>query len=154
VAAKHWFILQNNNNYRRFSTQTAILDQPFMDRSEDQSESSGVVLAAPEPDYSIQEFFPLMVQFWEKNLPRLFKDPLDLRVAAAIVNLFRDTNGIDVLFDATEHNTGLKGRNKINKYMRGSIGCSVDDIRRVADRMKDVQRLIYKEYLETGTVAL
>lgn len=137
IIAKHWFILENNNNYRRFKKHTAISEQP-----------GDVGEFVIEPDHQrketeTREFIKLMVEYWDKNVGGLFNKERDLQIANAVIEIFRNADRIDVF-----------NKKALYLYIREIAGCQTQHITKVINRMKETQQSIFEEYLSKGTITL
>jgi hypothetical protein len=137
IIAKHWFILENNNNYRRFKKHTSISEQPG---------DVGEFVVEPEhhkKENETKEFIKLMVTYWDKHVGGLFNKPSDLKIANAIIELFRNSDRIDVF-----------NKKALYLYIREICGCETQSITKIASKFKETQRAIYEEYLATGTIVI
>ena len=80
IVAKNFLILHNNTNYKNFKKQVNIEDQPL--------ELKELIVEPKlfQDNNENKEFIKLMVQFWEKNIPILFKKEKDREIANAIID--------------------------------------------------------------------
>jgi len=137
IVAKHWFILENNNNYRRFKKHTTISEQPG---------EIGEFLVEPEHqkrENETREFIKLMVKFWDKNVGKYFNKERDLQIANGVIEIFRNAERIDVF-----------NKKALYLYIREIADCQTQHITKVINRMKDAQALILEEYLTTGSIKM
>jgi len=137
IVAKHWFILDNNTTYRRFKKHVEICEQVG---------ESGEFVIEPEHqrrDSETKEFIKLMVEYWDKNVGKYFTKERDLRIANAVVEIFRNADRIDVF-----------NKKALYLYIREIADCQTQHITKVINRMMGPQSLIRKEYLESGSIAL
>ena len=89
IVAKNYLIFHNNNNYKRFNQHVDISETP--------SESSVCLQTedAHHKDVETQEFMNLLVNYWEKNIHKIFTKIKDLNIAYAVIELFRNCERIE-----------------------------------------------------------
>lgn len=132
IIAKNHLILKNNGNYKRWK-RTSILSEmpetwnPVNDHYEVQE---GV---------EFEEFKTIMLQYWDKNLTRVFSKKRDIQIADAILELFRRSKYIENF-------------NKKHLYImiREMTNCKTHYITKVVNVMKVHQKKMLNDYLETG----
>ena len=135
IVAKNWFILDNNNNYRRFKKHIEICEHPS---------DSGEFVIEPEHqkrDTEVKEFIGLMVDFWDNNVNKYFTKPRDLEIANAVIEIFRNSGRIDVF-----------NKKALYLYIRDIAGCQTQHITKVINRMKAAQKEIADQYFSRGTI--
>lgn len=135
IVAKHWFILDNNNTYRRFKRHVEICEHPG---------DSGEFVIEPEStrkDNETREFIKLMVDFWDTNVTKYFNKDRDIKIANAVVEIFRNSDRIDVF-----------NKKALYLYIREIADCQTQHITKVINRMKYAQKNISNEYQDHGTV--
>lgn len=135
IIAKHYLILLNNTNYKKFNQNVEI--------SEDRDENT-VQLQQNDKYYVQQEmndFIRLIVEFWEKNVDKIFTKQRDLNIANAVVNLFRNSDRIDAY-----------NKKALYLYIREMASCKTQQITKVINRMKQYHDTIQRSYLEDGDV--
>lgn len=136
IVAKNWFILDNNNTYRRFKKHVEICESVG---------ESGEFVVEPEhekQESETKEFIKLMVEFWDKNVGKYFTKERDLRIANAVVEIFRNADRIDVF-----------NKKALYLYIREIADCQTQHITKVINRMAGPQSVIKKEYLDRGSIA-
>jgi len=134
IVAKHYLILQNNTNYKRFKQHVDVNEQP-MDRKE---------LISPAPGtrkQELKEFIKLMIQYWDKNLNTFFKKGKDLEIANAVLQLFRNCDRMETF-----------NKKALYLYVREMTDCKTQHITKIVNKMKSVQESIFKEYMNSGTI--
>lgn len=137
IVAKHWFILDNNTTYRRFKKHVEICEQVG---------EAGEFVVEPEhekQESETKEFIKLMVEYWDKNVGKYFTKERDLRIANAVVEIFRNADRIDVF-----------NKKALYLYIREIADCQTQHITKVINKMTGPQNMIKKEYLERGNIAL
>jgi hypothetical protein len=135
IVAKHWFILENNNNYRRFKKHSTIAEQP---------DDTGEFVVEPEyysRSAETREFIKLMIAYWDLNLKKHFSKRRDLEIANAVIEIFRNSDRIDIF-----------NKKALYLYIREIADCQTQHITKVVNKMKDAQKMIFEEYLSSGTV--
>lgn len=136
IVAKNWFILENNNNYKRFKKHTEIIDEP--------GQSPGEFVIQPEherEDRDVREFINLMVEYWDVNLKSLFPKERDYSIASAVVEIFRRCDRIDIF-----------NKKALYLYIREIADCQTQHITKVVNRMLFSYHNIKNEYLDTGKI--
>ena len=89
IIAKHYLILLNNTNYKKFNQNIEI--------SEERDEHT-IQLQHVDKHHvqrELTEFIRLIVEFWENNVDKIFTKQRDLNIANAVVELFRNSDRID-----------------------------------------------------------
>lgn len=135
IIAKHYLILLNNTNYKKFNQNVEI--------SEERDENT-VQLQQEDKYYAQQEltdFIKLIIDFWEKNVNKIFTKQRDLNIANAVVELFRNSERIDAF-----------NKKALYLYIREIASCKTQQITKVINRMKQYHDNIQKSYTEHGTV--
>jgi hypothetical protein len=137
IVAKHWFILDNNTTYRRFKKHVEISEQ---------TGDAGEFVVEPEhekQESETREFIKLMVEYWDKNVGKHFTKDRDLKIANAVVEIFRNADRIDVF-----------NKKALYLYIREIADCQTQHITKVIHKMTAPQTVIKTEYLDRGTVTL
>ena len=135
IVAKNHLILQNNGNYKRYK-KTALLSQmPESWNPEDNFHSD-------QQGDEFNEFKTLMLQYWDKNLTKVFNKKRDIQIADAILELFRRSQFIENF-------------NKKHLYLliREMTDCKTHYITKVVNVMKTHQKRMLNEYLDYGEVS-
>jgi hypothetical protein len=133
IVAKNYLIFHNNGNYRKYNQHVNIADTP--------SESS-VCLQTIDPHYKeveTNEFLKLMVNYWERNIGRIFSKQRDLNIANAVIELFRNCDRIDAF-----------NKKALYLYIREISSCKTQQITKVINKMKSYQKVIAQSYLDKG----
>ena len=135
IVAKNHLILQNNGNYKRYK-KTALLSQmPESWNPEDNFHSD-------QQGDEFNEFKTLMLQYWDKNLTKVFNKKRDIQIADAILELFRRSQYIENF-------------NKKHLYLliREMTDCKTHYITKVVNVMKTHQKKMLNEYLDHGEIS-
>jgi len=134
IVAKNYLILNNNSNYKRYK-KTDLLSQmpetwnPENDFYEEQQGDE------------FSEFKDLMLEYWDKNLTKIFTKKRDIQIADAILELFRRSQYIENF-------------NKKHLYLliREMTDCKTHYITKVVNVMKEHQTRMLNDYLDYGEV--
>ena len=135
IVAKHFLILLNNNNYKKFNQNVEI--------GEDHEEHT-VQLQQVDKHHAQQEmndFMRLMVEYFEKNANKIFPKKKDVNIANAIVELLRNSNRIDIFNKKT-----------LYLYIREISDCKTQNITKILTKMKQHYHNISNCYKNTGLV--
>ena len=134
IVAKNYLIITNNSNYKRYKKTDLLSQMPetwnpennFYD--EQQGDEFG-------------EFKELMLQYWDKNLTKVFVKKRDIQIADAILELFRRSQYIENF-------------NKKHLYLliREMTDCKTHYITKVVNVMKEHQTKMLNDYLDYGEV--
>jgi hypothetical protein len=135
IIAKHYLILLNNTNYKKFNQNVEI--------SEGRDENT-IQLQQDDKYYAQQEmsdFIRLIIEFWEKNIGKIFFKQRDLNIANAVVELFRNSDRIDSF-----------NKKALYLYIREMAMCKTQQITKILNRMKQYHDKIKYTYQNDGTV--
>lgn len=135
IIAKHYFILLNNTNYKKFNQNVEI--------SEDKDEHT-VQLQHVDKHHAAQEmndFIKILVKFWENNVNKIFSKQRDLDIANAVIELFRNSDRIDAY-----------NKKALYLYIREMAMCKTQQITKVINKMKEYYDDIHKSYTDNGHI--
>lgn len=135
ITAKHFFILINNANFKKWKNHDSIDPTPEHPKE--------LVIDTQKKDIQCDmiEFIKLMVNYWEENVQKMFSKKRDLDIANAIIELFRQSDRIDCF-----------NKKALYLYIREIAGCKTQNITKVINRMKASQSAILNDYLEHGSI--
>ena len=136
IVAKNHLILKNNGNYKRFKKTALLSEMPESWNPEDNFYDEQV-----SSEYN--EFKELMLQYWDKNLTKVFTKKRDIQIADAILELFRRSQYIENF-------------NKKHLYLliREMTDCKTHYITKVVNVMKEHQKRMLNDYLDHGYVKM
>lgn len=134
IVAKNHLILNNNSNYKRFKKTALISEMP-----ENWNPENDFYDAEMGDDY--MEFRDLMIDFWDRNLTKIFTKKRDIQIADAVIELFRRSQYIENF-------------NKKHLYLliREMTDCKTHYITKVVNEMKQHQTKMLNDYLENGKI--
>jgi hypothetical protein len=134
IVAKNHLILNNNSNYKRFKKTALISEMP-----ENWNPENDFYDTEMGDDY--MEFRDLMIDFWDRNLTKIFTKKRDIQIADAVIELFRRSQYIENF-------------NKKHLYLliREMTDCKTHYITKVVNEMKQHQIKMLNDYLENGKI--
>lgn len=135
IVAKNYLIFHNNNNYKRYNQHVDISETP--------GEFSVCLQTEDEHHKEVQnkEFMKLLINYWEKNITKIFTKNKDLNIAYAVIELFRNCSRIENFNKKT-----------LYLYIRELSNCKTQQITKVINKMKNYQNVISKNYLDEGRI--
>ena len=134
IVAKNYLILNNNNNYKKMKSHREL---DVLDFKRNLSSESQVI--ADKETY--EEFTSMMLDYWENNLPNIFKRHKDILVADAVLELFRRSKNME--------NFNKKALYVLIREMTGS---NTQHITRVVNVMKKYYKRLFKEFQYSGSI--
>ena len=134
IVAKNYLILHNNNNYKKMKTHDKI-DVMDWDRSI-QTE-----ISQQNTNQEFNEFVQQMLEYWDNNINVIFRRQKDVRVADAVLHIFRIKGNIE-----------LFNKKALYILIREMTQSNTQHITRVINVMKKYQRGIYKEFQVNGFI--
>jgi hypothetical protein len=134
IVAKNYLILNNNSNYKRYKKTDLLSQMPQTWNPEND-------FYHKEQGDEFSEFKDLMLQYWDKNLTKIFTKKRDIQIADAILELFRRSQFIENF-------------NKKHLYLliREMTDCKTHYITKVVNVMKTHQKKMLNDYLDYGEV--
>jgi hypothetical protein len=132
IIAKNHLILKNNGNYKRWKQNALISEMPETWNPENNFYET-------EENDEFKDFKDLMLEYWDKNLTRVFIKKRDIQIADAVLELFRRSEYIENF-------------NKKHLYLliREMTDCKTHYITKVVNVMKEHQKKMLNDYLERG----
>ena len=134
IVAKNYLILHNNNNYKKMKTHDKI-DVMDWDRSI-QNE-----ISQQNTNQEFSEFVQQMLEYWDNNINVIFRRQKDVRVADAVLHIFRIKGNIE-----------LFNKKALYSLIREMTQSNTQHITRVINVMKKYQKGIYKEFQVNGFI--
>ena len=131
VVAKNYLILHNNNNYKKLKShgELTLLD------TENKNKNLGKI--------DMKQFTQEIVNYFEHNLPNIFKKQRDLNIAYSIVELMKKIEDIENF-------------NKKSLYIliREMTDVNTSHITSVVNVLKKHYKKIFNEYYKTGNILI
>ena len=134
IVAKNYLILNNNNNYKKMKSHREL---DILDFKRNLSSEAQVV----SDKETYEEFTDMMLDYWENNLPNIFKRHKDILVADAVLELFRRSQNME--------NFNKKALYVLIREMTGS---NTQHITRVVNVMKKYYKRLFKEFQFSGSI--
>jgi len=134
IDAKNYIILNNNNNYKKMKSHREL---DILDFKRNLSSESQVI----DDKETYEVFTEMMLDYWENNLPNVFKRQKDILVADAVLELFRRSQNME--------NFNKKALYVLIREMTGS---NTQHITRVVNVMKRYYKRMFKEFQSTGSI--
>ncbi len=138
VIAKNHLILNNNNAYRQEKRNIYLSD-----KTDETYVMDELIVNPLSKDNELIEFVELLISYWDKNLPYVFKKKRDREIASAVIDLFREADGIENF-----------NKKAIYLLIREMTGYETSYITRVVKKMKGFMAQHLKEYVENGTIQM
>jgi hypothetical protein len=135
IVAKNYLIFHNNNNYKRFNQHVDISETPGEDSVCLQTED------AHHKTIQTQEFMKLLINYWERNITKIFTKQKDLNIAYAVIELFRNSERIENFNKKT-----------LYLYIRELSNCKTQQITKIINKMKSYQNIVIKNYIDNGKI--
>ena len=134
IVAKNYLILNNNSNYKRYKKTDLLSQMPETWNPENDFYDT-------QQGDEFSEFKELMLQYWDKNLTKVFTKKRDIQIADAVLELFRRSQFIENF-------------NKKHLYLliREMTDCKTHYITKVVNVMKEHQKKMLNDYLDYGEV--
>lgn len=124
IVAKNYLILQNNKNFKK------LVDTTTIDTVSDSIES-------PLKTHELDKFMIQYISYWDNNLDKHFPRKQDKQVAAALVELFRKRESLEIF-----------NKKALYIYIREMSNASTQQITKMVKVMKEKYVKLYSAYLE------
>lgn len=135
IVAKNYLIFNNNSNYKRYNQQVDISEE------NDENTVRLQTVDTYQKDKENEEFIRMMVEYWDKNIKTIFPKSRDLKIAEAVVELFRNSDRLDYF-----------NKKALYLYIREISSCKTQAITKIINKMKEYQQKITKKYVEEGVI--
>jgi len=143
IVAKHYLIMTNNATYQR-QLRFESLDVGYGDSNADDHYTHDVpdklVVEEDAPYvYSSKTVIKHVVDFFEENIPKIFKNGREVCIANAVLEILRNSDRIDVF-----------NKKALYLYIREISGYSTSQITFVINKMKKYFRRVVEQYKNKG----
>ncbi len=134
IVAKNYCILKNRSNYKKLTSHDRmdIVDESNLESIIDDSDSA---------EQKINLFMNGYVEYWDANLDIIFLKKNDRNAAAALLELFRKRDKIE-----------LYNKKALYIYMREMSDASTQQITKIVKLMKEKYKVMYNDFLCTGQI--
>ena len=134
IVAKNYLIYNNNENYKKMKQRTSI-DAIDMKRNITNE------IVRDDHKESTRDFQDLMVEYWDNNLTVIFTRKKDIRVGAAIAELFRRREHIEIY-----------NKKALYILIREMADVKTQYITKVVNIMRRIYKDMWEEYQQTGAI--
>jgi len=131
IVAKNYFILQNEKNFKKLTQHDKI----------DNYADSSKISVSQSDDVNMMMFINEFVDYWDSNLEYCYDKRVDRSIAAAVVELFRRRETLEIF-----------NKKALYIYIREMTNASTQQITRVVKSLKDKYRRMYEDYDRLGFV--
>ena len=128
IVAKNYCILRNNKNYKKLAD-TVVID------------TVSDTIASQAATTQLDKFVDQYVDYWDNNLDVHFPKKQDRAVAAALVELFRRRDSLEIF-----------NKKALYIYMREMSNASTQQITKTVKVMKEKYVNLYNAYLENDYI--
>jgi hypothetical protein len=135
--AKRYLIIYNNNNYKKLKSKATLEDVDT-----DKSILTDMTSASNE-ETQISKFLTRYVEYVDTNLFELFPKDKELKVADAILELFRNRASLDIL-----------SKKSIYIYIREITDAPTPIVTKVIKKLKDIYKARLSKYIDNGEYEL
>lgn len=132
IVAKNYLIYNNNENYKKMKQRTTV-DAIDIKRNITNE------IVREDIKEARKDFTDLMVEYWDNNLNTLFTRKKDIRVAAAIAELFRRRETIEIY-----------NKKALYIMIREMADVKTQYITKVVNQMRRIYREMWEEYQKNG----
>lgn len=141
VIAKNYLILHNNNGYKHEKRSVYLSDTQDNSYVSLEELTDLHVPMHDEESQDIKEFIKIMVNYWEANIPRVFKKKRDSDIAYAIMELFKNVDRIENF-----------NKKALYLMIREMTDCKTAYVTKVVNKMRDQILVQLNEYNSEGRV--
>jgi hypothetical protein len=139
IMAKNYLIISNNQYYSDLKSNYSI-------QSDENSEYYEFDIVDDSHDknvksHEVKEFIKLMVEYWEINVPLVFKKKRDIDIAYAVVELFRNVGALEFF-----------NKKALYLLIREMTGYKTQYITRVINKMQSRYNEIKLSYYNNGII--
>ena len=132
IVAKNYLILHNNKNYKHYKVHDKMEVLDWSSNIREKQDMSEIASFN-------QEYVNQMLNYWEENLPNIFRRQKDILVADAVLEMFRRRENIE--------NFNKKALYILIREMTGS---KTQHITRIVNLMKKFNANLMREFQQTG----
>jgi hypothetical protein len=132
--AKRYLIIYNQKNYKKLVAKTEIGEQ-----TDDNALLNSILVKEPEPELDKLDVVELFIKYVDDNLLELFDKTEDLKVADAILEIFKKRENIDIF-----------NKKAVFIYVKEMTDAQSNTITKVIKRLKAIYKRILDNYLENN----
>lgn len=133
--AKRYLIIQNTKNYKKKIATTVV-------EAVDNDEKHSYNIGDDNVKSDLQIYLEAYIVFIEENLFEIFTNPVDTKIADAILELFKKRESLDII-----------NKKALYIYIREMVpDVNTPRITKVANRLKEIFKMNYDYFLEYGYI--
>tara|TARA_R100001015_G_C4626736_1_gene185885 strand:+ start:1132 stop:1938 length:807 start_codon:yes stop_codon:yes gene_type:complete len=134
IVAKNYLIYNNNENYKKMKQRTGVESIDIKRNITNEIVREDIVEAR-------KDFTDLMVEYWDRNLNVIFTRKKDIRVAAAIAELFRRRENIEIY-----------NKKALYIMIREMADVKTQYITKVVNTMRRIYKDMWEQYQANGRI--
>jgi len=132
--AKRYLIIYNQKNYKKLISKAEIGEQ-----HDDNSLVNSIIVKEPEPELDRLDIVELFVKYVDDNLLDLFDKTDEMKVADAILEIFKKRENIDIF-----------NKKAVFIYVKEMTEAQSNTITKVIKKLKVIYKRILDNYLENS----
>jgi hypothetical protein len=132
--AKRYLIIYNQKNYKKLVSKAEIGDQ-----HDDDALVNSIIVKEPEPELDKLDIVELFIKYVDENLVELFDKTDEIKVADAILEIFKKRENIDIF-----------NKKAVFIYVKEMTDTQSNTITKVIKKLKGIYKTILNEYLENN----
>jgi hypothetical protein len=132
--AKRYLIIYNQKNYKKLVSKAEIGDQ-----HDDDALVNSIIVKEPEPELDKLDIVELFIKYIDENLVELFDKTDEIKVADAILEIFKKRENIDIF-----------NKKAVFIYVKEMTDTQSNTITKVIKKLKGIYKTILNEYLENN----
>jgi len=132
--AKRYLIIYNQKNYKKLVSKAEIGEQ-----NDDNALLNSIIVKEPEPELDKLEVVELFIKYVDDNLLELFDKNDELKIADAILEIFKKRENIDIF-----------NKKAVFIYVKEMADAQSNTITKVIKKLKTIYKQILDNYLENN----
>jgi hypothetical protein len=132
--AKRYLIIYNQKNYKKLVAKAEIGEQ-----NDDDALLNSILVKEPEPELDKLNVVELFIKYVDNNLLELFDKTEELKVADAILEIFKRRENIDIF-----------NKKAVFIYVKEMTDTQSNTITKVIKKLKTIYKTILNQYLENN----
>jgi hypothetical protein len=134
IIAKNYLIIQNNTNYKRMKRKAELVEV-------DDERNLDSEMGYSDYQEQLKDFIDLYVEWYDKNMNKVFTNRKDIAVADSVLELFRIRDNIENF-----------NKKALYILIRERTGFKTQNITRVINVMKSDFKHMFLNYQQTGRI--
>lgn len=132
--AKRYLIIYNQKNYKKLVAKADIGEQ-----NDDDALLNSILVKEPEPELDKLDVVELFIKYVDDNLLELFDKTDEIKVADAILEIFKKRENIDIF-----------NKKAVFIYVKEMADTQSNTITKVIKKLKNIYKTILNQYLENN----